>query len=126
MTKIIGGNKPKRADIFEIFAGKITTSKAISGLEHIDDLQMDLIFIMFDALLEKEIVSLNETQKQSYQKLKEQWETTKSVDLESQTYEIDYSLNGDGENGNPNGLKRIAREAQKEYRKILENHGYKN
>lgn len=125
MTKIIGGNKPKRSDIFEIFAGKITTSKAISGLEHIDDLQMDLIFIMFDALLDKEIVSLTEVQKQSYSKLKEQWEITKSVDLESQTYEIDYALNGNGQNGNPNGLKKIARESQKEYRKILENHGYK-
>lgn len=124
MAKIIGAKKPKRSEIFDIFSNKITTSKAISGLEHIDDLQMDLIIMMFDALLENETLTLSDEKLKKYNKMKDQWKKTKSVDFETETYEIDYAFNGNGENNTPNGLKRIARESQAEYKKILEKHGY--
>jgi len=133
MTKFISSDQISRGDIFDAFANRITSAKAIAGLEHVTDLQMDLIIIMFDALLEANMVQLSEQQMFNYNKLKEQWFETKSTDLEKATYEIDYAFNGSGqtfqlENGKvikePSGLKREARNIQREYKEILEKQGY--
>ncbi|MNC02766.1 hypothetical protein D3C81_797910 [compost metagenome] len=133
MAKTINGPQFDRDEIFQVFAEKVTASKAIAGVEHVTDFQMDLIVIMFDALLQSNVVVLNETQLANYTKLKEQWNATKSTDLNSTTYEIDYAFNGDGsivqlEDGStvkiPNGLKREARQARNDYKKTLEEQGY--
>lgn len=123
MTKIINNGQIDRNQIFDAFANKVTPTKAIAGVEHVTDLQMDLLIIMFDAMLAANTVQLNETQLSNYNKMKEQWIATKSVDLNSATYEIDYAFNGDGVT-TPNGLKKAAREAQKEYKQILKDQGY--
>lgn len=134
MSKIINVNQIDRNQIFDVFSDKISTTKAIAGIEHVSDLQMDMLIMMFDAMLESGTIKLNETQTFNYNKMREQWNTTKSTDLNTATYEIDYAFNGDGTSitlpdstisKTPKGLKREAREIQRNYKQTLKNQGYK-
>lgn len=115
--------KPTRDIIFNHFSNKIPETRANAGLEHIDDLQMDLIFKVAQIMIDNGSLTLTENELRNYNHLKNQWTETTSTTLEQATYEIDYAFNGDGEIM-PKGLKAIARENQVAYKEALEYFGY--
>lgn len=115
--------RPSREYIFNYCTKQVDDYKAKTGLEHIDDLQMDLILKVADALIQNGMLQLSENELANYNKLKNQWQNTTSVTLETNTYQIDYSLDGDGVTG-PKGLKALAREYESLYKTLLEQYGY--
>lgn len=111
--------RPKRDYLFNYYVNNgLTEERARTAFEHIDDIQMDIVLKVADALIDNGMLNMTSKELSNFNKLKDQWFTTTSVTLEDATYEIDYALDGNGVTM-PKGIKSTARENAEKYRNIL-------
>lgn len=116
--------RPSREFLFKFFSSDgISIQKAITANEHLVDLQTDIMFKVTDSLMNNGMLIMSDKEKNSYERMKSQWQKTTSVTLESNIYEIDYSLDGDGSIF-PKGVKSQARKNTDAYKKILAQYKY--
>lgn len=116
--------RPSRQYVFDHCEGNMPKSKVTAALEHIDDFQMDLLFKLTDALIADNKLTLTENETFNYGKIKQQWQDTTSVTLDSATYQIDYAFNGDGVGLTPKGVKSMSREVSGEYVSLITYYHY--
>lgn len=116
--------RPSREYVFNYCESSMPKSKVTAALEHIDDFQMDLLFKVADALVADNKLVLTENETLNYNKLKQQWQETTSVTLDSATYQIDYAFNGDGVGYTPKGVKSLSREMSGDYLTLINYYNY--